>query len=96
MYGLRTSSDFSISTTRMILTNIINTRQQDKGMNDAYMDRPEARTMPGGHILVEALDSIGSRKFTELLVHVMRPGARIVTQPNAEVFHLQGFLLVNL
>ena len=80
----------------MILTNAISTEQRDKGVDDAYVDRPEARTVPGGHVLVEALDSVCPRKFTELLVHVMRSGARIITQPNAEVFHLQGLLFVDL
>ena len=60
------------------------------------MDRPEAGTMPGSHILVEALDGVSTSEFTELLVHVVGTGTRVVTDPDTEVLDLQGLLLVNL
>jgi hypothetical protein len=60
------------------------------------MDRPETSTMPGSHILIQALDSIRSREFTELLIHVVGSRARVVTQPDAEVFDFQGLLFVDL
>ena len=64
--------------------------------DETYVDRPEAGTMPGSHILVEALDGVSTSEFTELLVHVVGAGARVVTEPDAEVLDLQGLLLVNL
>lgn len=60
------------------------------------MDRPEASTVAGSHILVEALDGISTSEFTELLVHIVGAGARVVTDPDTEVLDLQGLLLVNL
>lgn len=52
--------------------------------------------MPGGHVLVEALDSIGTREFTVFLVHVMCTGTRVVAEPDTKVLDLQGLLLVDL
>ena len=60
------------------------------------MDRAEAGTVPGSHVLVEALDSIGARKLTEFLVHVMCTGTGVVTEPDAKVLDLQRLLLVDL
>ena len=60
------------------------------------MDRAEAGTVSGGHILVEALDSIGTRELTEFLVHVMCAGTRVITEPDAKVLDLHGLLLVDL
>jgi hypothetical protein len=60
------------------------------------MDRAEAGTVPGSHVLVEALDSIGTRELTEFLVHVMCTGTRVVTEPDAKVLDLQRLLLVDL
>lgn len=60
------------------------------------MDRPEAGTVPGGHVLVEGLDGIGTTELTELLVHVVRAGTRVVTDPDTEVLDLQGLLLRDL
>ena len=65
-------------------------------MKFTYVDRPEAGTMPGSHILVEALDGVSTSEFTELLVQVVGAGARVVTEPDAEVLDLQGLLFVNL
>jgi hypothetical protein len=52
--------------------------------------------MPGSHILIQALDGIRPREITELLIHVVGSRARVVTQPDAEVFNFQRFLFVNL
>ena len=60
------------------------------------MDRPEAGTVPSSHVLVEALNSIGTRELTEFLVHVMCTGTRVVTEPDAKVLNLQRPLLVDL
>lgn len=60
------------------------------------MDRAETSTVAGSHILVEALDRISTSEFTELLVHVVGAGTRVVTDPDTEVLDLQGLLLVNL
>lgn len=60
------------------------------------MDRPEARTVAGSHVLVKGLDGIRSGKLAVLLVHVVGTGARIVTDPDTEVLDLGGALLVDL
>jgi hypothetical protein len=60
------------------------------------MNRPEAGTVAGSHVLVKRLDSVGTRELTELLVHVVGTRARVVTDPHAEVLDLQGLLLMNL
>ena len=60
------------------------------------MDRPEARSVTGSHILVEAVDGIGSGKLTVLLVHVVGSGARVVSDPDTEVLDLLGALLEDL
>ena len=60
------------------------------------MDRAEAGAVAGSHVLVEALYGISTSEFTELLVHVVGTGTRVVTDPDTEVLDLQGLLLVNL
>lgn len=60
------------------------------------MDRPETGTVPSGHVLVQALDGICTRQLTELLVHVVCSGTRVIAQPDTEVFDFQRFLFVNL
>ena len=60
------------------------------------MDRPEAGTVARRHVLVEALDRGRARELAELLVHVVRAGARVVAEPDTEVLHLQRLLLVDL
>lgn len=62
----------------------------------AYVDRAEARTMPGSHVLVKTLDCISTGEFTELLVHVVGSGTRVVTEPDTEVLDLQRLGLMNL
>ena len=60
------------------------------------MDRPEAGTVPGGHVLVEALDGISTAEVAELLVHVVGTRSRVVAKPDTEVLDLQGLLFVDL
>lgn len=60
------------------------------------MDRPEASTVAGGHVLVQTLDGVGAGEVAELLVHVVGTGARVVTEPDAKVFNLEGLLLGDL
>jgi len=52
--------------------------------------------VPGSHVLVEALDSVGTRELTEFLVHVMCTGTRVVTDPDAKVLDLYGPPFVDL
>ena len=42
------------------------------------------------------MDGVGTRKFTELLVHVVGAGAGVVSEPDTEVLDLQWALLVDL
>ena len=60
------------------------------------MNRPEAGTVAGSHVLVEGLDGICTREFTELLVHVVGTRPRVVAEPDTKVLDLQGLLLVDL
>lgn len=52
--------------------------------------------MTGGHILVESIDGGDARHLTVLLVHVVGARARVVPDPDTEVLHLLGALLVDL
>ena len=60
------------------------------------VDRPEAGTVTGGHVLVEGLDGVGAGHLTVLTVHVVGTGARVVADPDANVLDLEGVLLVDL
>jgi hypothetical protein len=60
------------------------------------VDRPEARSVTGSHVLVQSVDSVGPRHLTVLLVHVVGAGAGIVADPDTEVLDLLGALLMNL
>ena len=60
------------------------------------MDGPEASTVTSSHVLVQRFDSCRTAELTELLVHVVGTGARVVAKPDAEVLDLQGLLLVDL
>lgn len=55
----------------------------------------ESGTVTGSHVLVQGLNGISSAELAELLVHVVGAGARVVTQPDAEVLDLGGTLLVD-
>lgn len=54
----------------------------------SYMDGPETGTMPSGHVLVQALDSISTAEITELLVHVMGSRAGVVSEPDTKILDL--------
>jgi hypothetical protein len=56
----------------------------------------EAGTVAGSHVLVQGFDGVGSAEFTELLVHVVGAGARVVTDPDTEVLDLGRTLLGDL
>lgn len=60
------------------------------------MDRPEAGTVTGSHVLVEGLNCVAAAHLTVLLVHVVSAGARVVTDPDTEVLDLEGVLLGDL
>ena len=42
------------------------------------------------------MDGIGSSELTELLVHVVRAGSRVVAEPDAKVLDLQRLLFRDL
>jgi hypothetical protein len=63
---------------------------------DTHVDRPEAGTVAGSHVLVEGLDSINTAELTELLIHVVGARARVVADPDAKVLDLDGLLLGDL
>ena len=52
--------------------------------------------MAGTHVTVGLGDGIGRVRRAVLAVHVMRAGARVVTQPDAEVLDDGGRLLGDL
>jgi len=60
------------------------------------VDRPEAGTVAGSHVLVESDDGLASGHLTVLLVHVVGAGARVVSDPDTEVLDLERVLLVDL
>lgn len=62
----------------------------------SYVDGAEAGTVAGSHVLVQGVDSGGSRQLTVLLVHVVGTRAGVVADPDTEVLDLQGVLLVDL
>jgi hypothetical protein len=66
------------------------------GRRYSYLDGPEARSVTGGHVLVESLDSGDTGHLAVLLVHVVGAGARVVLDPDTEVLDLLGLLLVDL
>lgn len=59
------------------------------------MDGAEAGTVTSSHVLVEGLNSLGPAHLTELLVHVVGTGARVVAEPDTEVLDLERALLVD-
>lgn len=61
-----------------------------------YLDRPEAGSVTGGHILVQSVDGGNAGHLTVLLVHVVGAGARVVADPDTEVLDLLGALLGDL
>lgn len=67
-----------------------------RGDTKTHVDRPEAGAVAGGHVGVESLDGVGARGLAVLLIHVVSAGARVVTDPDAEVFDLERVLLEDL
>lgn len=63
---------------------------------ETYVDGTEASTVAGSHVLVESLNGLSAGHLTELLVHVVGTGARVVAEPDTEVLDLEGALLGNL
>lgn len=60
------------------------------------VDGSETSTVTGGHVLVHVLNGLSTAHSTELLVHVVGTGARVVSEPDAEVLDLHWLLLGNL
>jgi hypothetical protein len=60
------------------------------------VDGTEAGTVAGSHVLVESLDGLSAGHLTELLVHVVGTGTRIVADPDTEVLDLERALLGDL
>lgn len=60
------------------------------------MDGAKAGTVTSSHVLVEGLNSLGPAHLTELLVHVVGTGARVVAEPDTEVLDFERALLVDL
>jgi hypothetical protein len=58
-------------------------------------DGAETGTVTSSHVLVEGLNGVGTAHLTELLVHVVGTGARVVAEPDTEVLDLGGALLGN-
>lgn len=61
-----------------------------------YGNRAETGTVAGSHVLVEGINGVYPAHLTELLVHVVGTGARVVTDPDTKVLDLGGALLVDL
>ena len=60
------------------------------------MNSPEPSTMARSHVLVHRLHSIAAGHLAVLFVHVVRAGAGVVADPDTEVLHLLGTLLMDL
>lgn len=60
------------------------------------MDRAKAGTVAGSHVLVHSLDGLSTAEGTVLLVHVVGARAGVVAEPDGEVLHLHGLLLLDL
>jgi hypothetical protein len=63
---------------------------------DTHVDGPETGTVASCHVLIERFYSVRASELSELLVHVVCSGARIVADPYAKILHFQGLLFVNL
>jgi hypothetical protein len=97
MLGRRTSAVFSISATRRICDKTCQfTAQTQSGEMPAHLNRTETSAVTSSHVLVASVNGVGARELAELLVHVVSTGARVVTEPDAEVLDLEGLLLADL
>ena len=78
------------------INELLNVRTTDLGSfnfgDTDDLDGTETGTMTGSHVHVKTLDSFNTAHGTELLVHVVGAGTRIVTQPNTKVLNLHGLL----
>lgn len=63
--------------------------------NAEDVDRPETGTVASCHVLIKRFYGVRTSELTELLVHVVRSGARIVTNPYSKILHFQGLLFVD-
>ena len=61
-----------------------------------HMNRPETGSMSGSHVLIQSLNGICSRHLPVLLVHIVRAGAGIVSDPDTKVLNLQWAFLKDL
>lgn len=58
------------------------------------LDGVSAGTMPGTHVTIALSDGSRCGQVSVLAVHVMGSTTGVITQPDAEVFHLErGFLM---
>jgi len=53
-------------------------------------------SVPSTHVSIALRDGASGGEITVLAIHVVGAGARVVTQPDSEVFHRRRFLLVDL
>lgn len=60
------------------------------------VDGSETRSVTSSHVLVKGLHSVSAGQLSELLVHVVGSGSRVVTEPDTEVLDLGRTLLVDL
>ena len=60
------------------------------------MHGPKARSVPCGHVLIQRVHSFSSGHLAVFFVHVVRAGARVVADPDAEVFDAGGVFFVDL
>jgi len=60
-----------------------------------HLDGAEAGAVAGGHVLVEGLHGLHPAHLPVLFVHVVRPTARVVADPDAKVLDFQGLALVD-
>lgn len=63
--------------------------------NTDDLDGAETGTVTGSHVHVQALNSFNTAHRTELLVHVMSTGTRIITQPDTKVLDLHRLLFAD-
>lgn len=64
-------------------------------LNLHYLDGVGASTMASSHITIALSDGSRCGQVSVLSVHVVGSTARVVTQPDTEVLHLQGSFLMN-
>ena len=88
------NGEFNLGINELLNVRTTNLRSFDLSNTDD-LNGTETGTVTGSHVHVEALDGFNTAHGTELLVHVVGAGTRIVTQPNTEILNLHGLLLAN-